>query len=160
MVLAGGDTIASCSIRRMDRQMASTTQYFNDLMYSSLLNGFPGVVAVTLPWSDSVYFASADTCMRFHWTRFHRWLWLIPLWFLAPWSAVLLIMLFIHRPHRISCQSFVRRWTWRFAVLNLVASMCLPAAALLRECQHRGSTVVLAGSPITSIHLLKLPPLR
>jgi len=80
------------------------------------------------------YVGSDTTCERFQKSRFERLLWLSPLYFLGPWSAMALVATFVHRPQRFSHQLAVHRWTWRFALLNLVASLSSALSEMFLEC--------------------------
>lgn len=107
--------------------------------------------ALVLSFQAIVYFVLSGTrCRRFHCNRFQRWLWLSPLWLSGPLSGVAFVALCVHRSHRGSSASVFRRWTFRFAVLNLLASVLSPSALLLRECSDGSAlveedTVVLIG---------------
>lgn len=94
------------------------------------------ICAVVLASQIATFLASAEICNHFHdMARLQRWLWLSPLYVLGPYSAVALVMIFIHDTEgRFSKKSRLHRLTLSFAISNLFASLFLPMPEMFRDC--------------------------
>lgn len=86
------------------------------------------------------YISSCPWCIRFGCSRFERFAWGSPLYVFGPGSAVALISLFLHRHDRISSESCLHKWTWRFGIFNLMAALSCAITLLLNECHTKTSS--------------------
>eukprot|EP00445_Apocalathium_hangoei_P022787 CAMPEP_0203911702 /NCGR_PEP_ID=MMETSP0359-20131031/52856_1 /ASSEMBLY_ACC=CAM_ASM_000338 /TAXON_ID=268821 /ORGANISM="Scrippsiella Hangoei, Strain SHTV-5" /LENGTH=381 /DNA_ID=CAMNT_0050837483 /DNA_START=49 /DNA_END=1194 /DNA_ORIENTATION=- len=94
------------------------------------------VAAVLLGSQVMVFELSLDTCFAgtSERTFVSRFALLSPLYILGPGSALFLFFAFTFDRGRFSNRVFLHRWTWRYAMCNLVASTAAPLSELMRDC--------------------------
>eukprot|EP00928_Gymnodinium_smaydae_P081904 TRINITY_DN65336_c0_g1_i1.p1 TRINITY_DN65336_c0_g1~~TRINITY_DN65336_c0_g1_i1.p1 ORF type:complete len:377 (+),score=44.93 TRINITY_DN65336_c0_g1_i1:127-1257(+) len=94
------------------------------------------LVAAIVACQFLVYFSLPGYCRHFETDTFQRLLWLSPLYLFGPYSAAALVAIFLLDKDRYQSSMFLHRWTWRFALCNLLASVMSPFGEILRDCSE------------------------
>eukprot|EP00931_Biecheleriopsis_adriatica_P050574 TRINITY_DN29290_c0_g1_i1.p1 TRINITY_DN29290_c0_g1~~TRINITY_DN29290_c0_g1_i1.p1 ORF type:complete len:357 (+),score=56.09 TRINITY_DN29290_c0_g1_i1:52-1122(+) len=69
--------------------------------------------------------------------------WMSPLYFIAPWSAMALLVA-VGESDRYSQTSFLHRFSWRFALCNMIVTISMPLPELLRDCHGKQAHAISA----------------
>jgi len=100
------------------------------------------------------YSLAHEQCPSFKMSRFERVLWLSPVFFGGPFTAAALVFLFVHDRGRFSFDKFWHRWTWHYAVINLLSSLFNGSSELFRDCHEPGSLAAHLGNLGETLWLL------